>query len=60
MNLNDVLKEKGISMPELSRMTGINYYTIQKCCKRGGIPTIKKAKIIGKALGIPWTVFFED
>lgn len=60
MKLYQILRERGISMPKLSELSGVSYYTIYKCCKRGTTPTVPNAKKFAKAIGIPWYIFFED
>lgn len=60
MKLNNILKHKGLTIQELSRQTGINYYTLQKYSSGVREPSVKKAKILGKFLRVNWWEFFED
>lgn len=55
----NILRFGKVNMVELSRMTGIGYYTLQKYnCGARGI-TVANAKKIGKALGFDWWLLFE-
>lgn len=59
MELNKILKEKGITAKKLSELTGIGISTIQKySCKNRKI-SVDNAKKIAKALNIEWWKLFE-
>lgn len=59
MELNKILKEKGITAQKLSELTGINISTIQKySCKNRKI-SVDNAKKIAKVLNIEWWKLFE-
>ena len=47
-----IMKEKNISMPELSRMTGISRFTIYDWQRRATNPGADKIMIICESLGI--------
>lgn len=51
--LFDVMKQKDISMPELSRMTGISRHTIFDWQRRGTNPGADKIMVICEVLSIP-------
>ena len=57
--INKILKEKKLTAKQLSEMTGINYFTIQKYSCGARKPTVENAKKIGKALEIDWLVLFS-
>ena len=50
--LFEIMSEKGISMPELSRMTGISRHTIFDWQRRNTNPGADKIMVICEALGI--------
>lgn len=59
MELNKILKEKGITAQRLSELTGIGISTIQKySCKNRKI-SVDNAKKIAKVLNIEWWKLFE-
>lgn len=60
MKLHKILRERGISLKEMSELTGIKYGTMFKYSSGERKISVKAAKIIGKALGIPWWTLFED
>ncbi len=60
MSLGNILKEKAISMAELSKLSGVNYYTLQKFGVGKRSITVDNAKKIGKVLNVNWWLFFED
>lgn len=60
MKLNNILREKGITILELSEQTGINYYTLQKYNSEVREPSVKNAKILGKFLKFDWWLLFEN
>ena len=60
MKLHKILRDKGISLKEMSELTGIKYGTMFKYASGERNITVKAAKIIGKALKIPWWTLFEN
>ena len=48
-----IMKEKNVSMPDLSRMTGISRHTIFDWQRRGTNPGADKIMVICEALEIP-------
>ena len=60
MKLNKILKEKKMSVKQLSEQTGINYGTMLKYSSGERNITVKAAKKIGKVLDVPWWEFFEE
>lgn len=48
-----IMKKKGVSMPDLSRMTGISRHTIFDWQRRGTNPGADKIMVICEALKIP-------
>lgn len=60
MRLNNILKHKCLTIQELSRQTGINYYTLQKYSSGVREPSIKNARILGKFFNLDWWIFFKD
>lgn len=61
MKLKEIAKQKGLSIKEISRQTGINYHILQKFSKgtRQNI-SVKDAKTLGKFLQVNWWEFFEE
>lgn len=59
MKLNNLVKHKGLTIQELSKQTGINYYTLAKYSSCVREPSIKNARILGEFFGVEWWKFFE-
>lgn len=60
MKLHKILRDKGISIKEISELTGIKYGTMFKYSSGERNISVKAAKKIGKVLDVPWWKFFED
>ncbi len=60
MKLHNILKDRKISIEELSKKTGINYHSLQKYSSCVREPSVKNAKILGKFLKVNWWEFFEE
>ncbi|MCQ4935001.1 helix-turn-helix domain-containing protein [Anaerotignum propionicum] len=60
MQLNKILKCRGLTVKQLSEQTGIKYRTMLKYSCGERKLTVDAAKIIGKALNINWWLFFEE
>lgn len=60
MKLNKILKQKDLTIQELSSKTGINHHTLQKYSSCVREPSVKNAKILGKFLEVEWWQFFEE
>ena len=58
MKLHNILKDRKISIEELSKKTGINYHSLQKYSSCVREPSVKNAKILGKFLKVNWWEFF--
>jgi transcriptional regulator with XRE-family HTH domain len=60
VKLHNILKDRKISIEELSKKTGINYHSLQKYSSCVREPSVKNAKILGKFLKVNWWEFFEE
>lgn len=60
MKLHNILKDRKISIEELSKKTGINYHSLQKYSSCVREPSVKNAKILGEFLEVNWWEFFEE
>ena len=61
MKLKEIAKQKGLSIKEISRQTGIDYHVLQKFSNgtRKNL-SVTNAKILGKFLGFDWWLLFEE
>ncbi len=61
MKLKELVQQKGLTIKEISRQTGIDYHVLQKFSKgtRKRI-SVKNAKVLGKFFNVNWWEFFEE
>ncbi|MCR6112739.1 helix-turn-helix transcriptional regulator [Bacillus sp. A301a_S52] len=59
ISLKEIRKKKGLTQEEVASLAGIHrsYYTR---IELGMIPSVRAAKGIEKALGVHWTIFFDE
>jgi transcriptional regulator with XRE-family HTH domain len=59
ITLKEIRKKKGLTQEEVAGLAGIHrsYYTK---IELGMMPSVRAAKGIEKALGVRWTIFFDD
>ena len=56
----EILREKNWSRERLAEESGVNYFRVCEYINGRRTPEIPRAKQLAKALGVAWTLFFED
>ena len=56
----DLIKERNISLYQLSQMSGVSYSTVKTTEKRGGQLKVDTIERICEALGITMSEFFQE
>lgn len=60
MKLKQAIKESGMSLNEISKLTDIKYRTLRAYESEYRNLTVKAAKALGKVLDVNWYAFFEE
>ncbi|KPV42036.1 helix-turn-helix transcriptional regulator [Alicyclobacillus ferrooxydans] len=58
--LKDILKSRGIKQKWLEEQTGISHAAMSSLCNHKSEPTLKSARAISKALGVPIEEIWPD